>query len=112
MFVLREGNPLSPRRLTRLTYDYVRSANLRKTGSCHLFRHTVATLMHENGADIRHIQALLGHASISTTQIYTRVWWIRKLKEIHDQTHPGRMKRKGNDDNDEGPSADRRGPTG
>jgi integrase/recombinase XerD len=53
-----------------------------------MFRHTMATLMLEGGADIRFIQAMLGHADISTTQIYTRVA-IRKLKEVHEMTHPG-----------------------
>ena len=57
-------------------------------GSCHLFRHTVATLMLEGGADIRYIQEMLGHAKLDTTQIYTQVS-IRKLKEIHAATHPG-----------------------
>ena len=50
----------------------------------------VATLMHENDADIRFIQQLLGHADLSTTQIYTQVA-IRKLKEIHIATHPAKM---------------------
>ncbi|MBY0574406.1 MAG: tyrosine-type recombinase/integrase, partial [Undibacterium sp.] len=57
---------------------------------CHLFRHTMATLMLENGADIRFIQAMLGHANLETTQIYTQVS-IRKLKDIHTATHPGRV---------------------
>jgi len=49
----------------------------------------MATLMLENGADIRFIQAMLGHAELSTTQIYTQVS-IRMLKQIHSATHPGR----------------------
>jgi integrase/recombinase XerD len=49
----------------------------------------MATLMLENGADIRFIQAMLGHAELSTTQIYTQVS-IRALKDIHTATHPGR----------------------
>jgi integrase/recombinase XerD len=49
----------------------------------------MATLMLENGADIRFIQAMLGHAELSTTQIYTQVA-VRKLKAIHTATHPGR----------------------
>src|SRR5690606_19125649 len=64
---------------------------LRKSRSCHLFRHTMATLMLENGADIRYIQAMLGHAELSTTQIYPQVS-IRKLKEIHTATHPGKVR--------------------
>jgi integrase/recombinase XerD len=67
----------------------VDAAGTGKTGACHLFRHTMATLMLENGADIRFIQAMLGHAELSTTQIYTQVS-IRKLKDIHTATHPGK----------------------
>jgi integrase/recombinase XerD len=51
----------------------------------------MATLMLENGADTRHIQKILGHANLNTTQIYTRVS-IRKLKEVHERTHPGARK--------------------
>ena len=75
-------------RLSRVVRGYVDAAELGKTGSCHLFRHTMATLMLEGGADIRFIQAMLGHVCLDTTQIYTRVS-IRKLKEIHTATHPG-----------------------
>ncbi|MDE1916813.1 MAG: tyrosine-type recombinase/integrase [Sphingomonadales bacterium] len=59
-----------------------------KPGSCHLLRHTAATLMLEGGADIRFIQALFGHESLETTQIYTRIS-AAKLAEIHVATHPG-----------------------
>jgi len=52
-----------------------------------LFRHTMATLMHENGADIRFIQEMLGHARLETTQIYTQVS-IRTLQQVHSATHP------------------------
>ena len=61
---------------------------LGKTGACHLFRHTMATLMLEGGADIRFIQQMLGHAELSTTEIYTHVS-IRMLKQVHTATHPG-----------------------
>ena len=71
---------------------YVKQAKLNKTGSCHLFRHTMATLMLENGADIRFIQQMLGHSMLSTTEIYTHVA-IHKLKEIHTATHPVRALR-------------------
>ena len=91
LFLTHTGEPFTPNRLTQLVRGYVRAANLGKSGSCHLFRHTMATLMLENGADIRYIQAMLGHAELSTTQIYTQVS-IRKLKEIHTATHPGKVR--------------------
>ena len=56
-------------------------------GGCHLFRHTVATLMLENGADIRVIQEMLGHAKLTTTELYTRVS-INLLKQVYSATHP------------------------
>jgi integrase/recombinase XerD len=58
-----------------------------KRGACHLFRHTMATHMHENGADIRFIQQILGHEDIKTTQIYTRVA-LRMLQQVYASTHP------------------------
>ncbi len=89
LFLTHTGEPFTPNRLTQLVREYVQAAELGKSGSCHLFRHTMATLMLENGADIRYIQAMLGHAELSTTQIYTQVS-IRKLKEIHTATHPAK----------------------
>jgi integrase/recombinase XerD len=62
--------------------------------SCHLFRHACATHMLENGADIRFTQALLGHADLGTTEIYTRVA-ILKLKQVHEATHPARLRGRG-----------------
>jgi integrase/recombinase XerD len=92
IFVTNLGEAFTPNRLTQMTREYVTAANLGKKGACHLFRHTMATLMLENGADVRFIQEMLGHAELSTTQIYTQVS-IRKLKEIHTATHPARMSR-------------------
>jgi integrase/recombinase XerD len=91
LFLTTTGEPFTPNRLTQMVRDYVNAADFGKSGSCHLFRHTMATLMLENGADIRYIQAMLGHAELSTTQIYTQVS-IRKLKEIHTATHPGKVR--------------------
>lgn len=85
--------------------EHVDAAKLTKRGSCHLFRHTMATLMLENGADIRFIQAMLGHVSLNTTQIYTQVS-IRQLKAIHTATHPGRLP-VGRAQADAAPDADR-----
>lgn len=89
LFLTTLGEAFVPNRMTQLVRNYVDAADIGKRGSCHLFRHTMATLMLENGADIRFIQAMLGHAELSTTQIYTQVS-IRMLKQIHSATHPGR----------------------
>ncbi|MGS0630434.1 tyrosine-type recombinase/integrase, partial [Photorhabdus asymbiotica] len=60
---------------------------------CHLFRHSMATQMVENGGDTRHILAILGHDNLETTQIYTRVA-IGLLKEVHEHTHPAERQSK------------------
>ncbi|MBK9967775.1 MAG: tyrosine-type recombinase/integrase [Holophagales bacterium] len=77
----------SRRRPQSVVSRYVKASGVAKTGACHLFRHAMATLMLENGADIRFIQAMLGHVKLTTTEIYTHVA-ITKLKEIHTATHP------------------------
>jgi integrase/recombinase XerD len=88
LFLTNLAEGFTPDRLTQLVRNYVEAAAIGKHGSCHLFRHTMATLMLEHGADVRFIQAMLGHANLETTQIYTQVS-IKKLKEIHTSTHPG-----------------------
>jgi integrase/recombinase XerD len=90
LYLTRMGEPFTVTPMSVLVRAYVDKAGIGKTGSCHLFRHTMATLMLENGADLRFIQAMLGHVKLDTTQIYTQVS-IRKLKEIHEATHPARM---------------------
>jgi len=92
LFLTHLGEGFTTNRLTQMVREYVDAADIGKRGSCHLFRHTMATLMLENGADVRFIQAMLGHAKLETTQIYTQVS-IRKLKEIHEATHPAKDKR-------------------
>jgi integrase/recombinase XerD len=87
VFLTSQGEPFSRDHLTAVVKGRIADANTGKTGACHLLRHTMATLMHENGADIRHIQAILGHEDIRTTQIYTQVA-IRALQQIHAATHP------------------------
>jgi len=88
VFLTKDGKPLKAKHLTALTNKYVKLAGLSKTGSCHIFRHTMATLMLDGGADIRYIQEMLGHARLETTQVYTSVS-KKKLKEVHKKTHPG-----------------------
>ena len=92
LFLTNLNEPFTPNRLTQMVRDMVNKAELGKSGACHLFRHTCATLMHENGADVRYIQEMLGHAKLETTQIYTQVS-IRRLKEVHDLTHPARLQK-------------------
>jgi integrase/recombinase XerD len=87
LFLSALGEALSAKWLTEIVHGYVDRAELGKRGSCHLFRHTMATVMLENGADIRYIQEMLGHSELSTTQIYTQVS-IRRLKAVHALTHP------------------------
>lgn len=87
LFLGRRGAPLRCNRLTEMVHRYVSEASLGKTGACHLFRHSMATLMLEHGADVRYIQALLGHAQLTTTALYTRVS-ITQLKLVHQRTHP------------------------
>lgn len=87
LFLNERGDKIGLVYLTHLVRGYVDAAKLGKSGSCHVFRHTMATLMLEGGADVRHIQEILGHAQLSTTAIYTRVS-IRHLKAVHDATHP------------------------
>jgi integrase/recombinase XerD len=87
LFLSREGRAINRDHLTAIVRQCVTQSGIGKAGACHLFRHTLATLMHENGADIRFVQQMLGHADIRTTQIYTQVA-IRKLQEVHRATHP------------------------
>ena len=94
LFVTDYGEPFSKNRLGDLVRRYLDWAGITVPGGCHLFRHACATHMLENGADVRFIQVLLGHADINSTQIYTNVS-ITKLKEIHKATHPARLGRVG-----------------
>jgi len=92
LFLTHLGLAFTPGRLSQVVRERIDAAQINKHGSCHLFRHTMATLMLENGADIRYIQAMLGHSDLTSTQIYTQVN-IVKLKEIHTMTHPARLAR-------------------
>jgi integrase/recombinase XerD len=96
LFLTTNGVPFTPNYLSWLARQYVKSAGIAKGGACHIFRHTMATLMLEGGADIRYIQAMLGHVRLDTTQIYTHVS-IRMLKQVHTNTHPGAQLESAND---------------
>src|SRR5690606_2272687 len=85
LFVNNRGQPFSRERVHELVKNALKAAGIEKPGGPHLLRHTMATLMLEGGADIRYVQAMLGHAQLSTTEIYTHVS-IAKLKEVHQAT--------------------------
>jgi integrase/recombinase XerD len=87
LFVNNYGQPLRPHWLSCRLRGMIENAGIAKAGACHIFRHTAATLMLENGASIRHIQEFLGHENPSTTQIYTRVS-AADLRRVHRRTHP------------------------
>lgn len=82
-----DGKPLSKNQLTDRMKKLLGEAGIDKPGACHLFRHAMATHMLERGADVRIVQAILGHAQLSTTAIYTHVT-IAQLKAVHAATHP------------------------
>lgn len=94
LFLNELGESIGLDWLTVMVGRYVEKAKVGKRGSCHLFRHTLATVMLEGGADVRYIQEMLGHARLDTTQVYAQVS-IRTLKAIHNATHPAAQLRRG-----------------
>lgn len=89
VFLNHSGVPFHPANLSAMVRGYVKQAGIAKKGSCHMMRHTTATLLLEGGADLRVIQTLLGHASLNTTQIYAHVT-LDRLRSIHDALHPAK----------------------
>jgi integrase/recombinase XerD len=86
LFLTGYGGAFNPDVVSRMVAAWIRRVTGR-VASCHLLRHTCATHMLENGADIRFIQQLLGHAKLDTTAIYTEVS-IKQLQEVHARCHP------------------------
>ena len=92
LFVSDYGQPMRADQIDDKVRRYMQLAGIHKGGATHLLRHACATHMLEGGADIRFIQAMLGHTSLETTEIYTHVS-IDKLIEVHRATHPSRLER-------------------
>jgi integrase/recombinase XerD len=92
LFVNDYGEPVLPEFVAQRVKKYMDIAGIDKPGATHLLRHACATHMLEGGADIRFLQAMLGHAQLTTTEIYTHVS-IEKLQAIHEATHPARLHR-------------------
>lgn len=87
LFVNKHGRRLSTRSVRRKMDKYLKMAGMDPAISPHTLRHSFATHMLNNGADLRSVQELLGHQSLSTTQIYTHLT-TRKLKDVYDNAHP------------------------
>lgn len=87
VFINKTGYRLQPQSIRAALNDIVKKIELPKKVTPHVFRHSFATKLLENGADLRVVQELLGHASISNTQIYTHVS-TERLKAVYDNTHP------------------------
>jgi len=87
MFLSGYGERLSAGHIGNWVRRVMVAAGVSRAGACHVLRHSCATHMLENGADIRFIQQMLGHARLDTTQIYTDVSIIQ-LREVHARTHP------------------------
>jgi len=87
VFLSQRGKPLSGRGIAYLVCERAKASSMAKNVHPHTFRHSLATHLLDRGADIRIVQEILGHSSVSTTQIYTHVS-LERLKKVYAQAHP------------------------
>jgi len=87
VFINKSGRRMSDRAVRRVVEKYIHKTSLREGISPHSLRHSFATHLLDRGADLRSVQELLGHANLSTTQVYTHITTAR-LKEVYDKVHP------------------------
>ncbi len=101
VFLTAQGAAYQSKGISSLVSRYLKQAGLRAKGGSHMLRHSIATHMLQNGADIRYIQQMLGHSDLASTQIYTRVQ-DTALKDVHDKTHPAKRQDIEADNGEEG----------
>ncbi|GLS24606.1 site-specific tyrosine recombinase XerC [Marinibactrum halimedae] len=90
VFLTDYGEAFTSSNMGRMVKRYLDKAEIKAEGACHLLRHAMATHMLENGAELRYLQAILGHADINTTTIYTHVS-MEHLHRVHENTHPAKL---------------------
>jgi len=89
LFLNKFGKPLSVRGVRKIISLWIKKASIHKKVTPHTFRHTFATHLLDAGCDLRSIQEMLGHKSLSTTNVYTHIS-IERLKKVYEETHPRR----------------------
>jgi integrase/recombinase XerD len=87
LFLTERGEPMTRERFWAIIQQYAEEAGIKKRVTPHTLRHSFATHLLAGGADLRTVQEMLGHASIATTQIYTRVE-LSTLRAVHSRFHP------------------------